>query len=76
MAAVTGVVRDVNGLPVQRTVRIYTRSTGALQGTTTSNATTGVYSFVTATTDEVNVVCLSDATTTTENDLILRAIPA
>lgn len=42
---VSGEVTEI-GVPVARTVRIYTRSTGALVGTTTSDAVTGEYSFV------------------------------
>lgn len=55
---------------------MYRRDTGALLGTTTSNATTGAYSFPTAFDGEVQVVCLDDAAGTTHNDLIARTTPA
>lgn len=72
---VSGIVRDSSNAPCLRTVRAYDRTTGALVGTTTSNATTGVYTLNCASTSEVSIVCLDDVAGTTENDLILRTTP-
>lgn len=71
---VSGMVQQEGGA-ASRTVRLYRRDTGALLGSTTSNATTGAYSFTTAFNGEVQVVCLDDAAGTTYNDLIARTTP-
>ena len=42
---ISGTVLDDAGDPCARTVRLYNRSTGALAGSTTSNASTGAFSF-------------------------------
>lgn len=74
--AVSGVVTDAAGAPVQRTLRFYRRDTGALLAVQTSNPTTGAYSYSGSYTGELQVICLDDAAGTTYNDLILRATPA
>lgn len=74
--AVSGTVLDNTGAPAARTVRVYRRDTGALLGSTTSNATTGAYSVASTYSGEVQVVCLDDSGGTVYNDLILRATPA
>ena len=75
MPAVSGTILDINGNGVARVVRVYRRDTGALLGSTTSSATTGVYSFSDAYTGEVNVVMMDDTPGTIENDQILRTVP-
>lgn len=75
MPAVSGTILDINGNGVARTVRVYRRDTGALLGSATSSALTGVYTFTDAYAGEVNVVLLDDAAGTIENDQILRTIP-
>ncbi len=72
---VSGVVTNDSGAPAARTVRVYRRDTGALLGETTSNGTTGAYSFTSTHSGEVQVVCLDDSAGTVYNDLILRATP-
>lgn len=72
---VSGLVKQ-DGVAAARTVRLYQRDTGALLGTTTSNAITGAYSFTTAFNSEVQVVCLDDFTGTIYNDQIARVTPA
>jgi hypothetical protein len=65
----TGTVKNSAGNFVARTVRAYLRATGALVGSTTSSATTGVWNIVTANTDPHYAVVLGvDAA---ENGLIL-----
>lgn len=71
-----GVVRDSSGAPCARTIRAYRRDTGALIASTTSNATTGEFSFNLPTLHELNLVYLDDAGGTFENDLINRVVPA
>lgn len=65
----TGTVKDASGAFVARTVRAYNRSTGALVGSTTSNATTGAWNIVTANTDPHYAVVLG--INASENGLIL-----
>lgn len=75
MATVGGTVLDSNANPVSRTIRVYRRDTGALLGSTTSNAASGAWTFSDAYTGEVQVVLLDDALGTVENDQILRTVP-
>lgn len=75
MTSISGVVSDAAGAPAARTVRAYVRSTGAMVGSTVSDASTGAYSMTVATTEECSVICLDDAAGTLLNDLILRAVP-
>ena len=73
---VAGVVYDDTGTPCARTVRAYRRDTGALIGSTTSDAGTGAYLITTPTLDEVQRIVLDDNAGTLYNDLIDRVIPA
>ena len=75
-AQVSGVIRDSTGALCARTVRLVRRDTGALVGSTVSNASTGVYEINTPTLDEVVRIVHSNTTTPPlENDLIDRVIP-
>lgn len=74
-AKVSGLVRDSSNALCARTVRAYDHATGVLLGSTTSNATTGIYTIDCATEGQVNVICLDDSGGTVENDLILRTTP-
>lgn len=73
--SISGVIRDDTGALCARTVRAYDRSTGALLGSTTSDATTGAYSINTGA-GEVQLVVLDDSGGTIYNDLVDRVIPA
>lgn len=74
---VTGVIRDSTGALCARTVRLFRRDTGALAGSTVSNATTGVYTINSPTAAEVVRVVHSNTTVAPfENDLIDRVMPA
>jgi len=75
MPTISGVVKDINGNGVARTVRAYRRDTGVLVGEVTSNGTTGAYSIATTFAGEHNVVMLDDIFGTVENDQILRTTP-
>lgn len=75
LGAVSGTVKDSSNAGAVRTLRAYRRDTGALVGSTTSDAA-GNYTIYTPTLDEVSVICLDDAAGTTENDLVMRAVPA
>ena len=72
---ISGVITDASGLPCQRTIRVYARSTGALLQTTQSDITTGAYSVTLATDDEVQRIVLDDDAGDFYNDLIDRVIP-
>lgn len=72
--SVSGVIYDDAGVPCARTVRLYTRSTGALLGAATSDAVTGVYSIHCGD-DEVQRIVLDDSGGTLYNDIIDRVIP-
>lgn len=75
--SISGTVRDGSGNPAARTLRIYRRDTGALVAETTSDGTTGAYTKDLAfMTEEMQVICLDDASGIVENDLILRTFPA
>lgn len=58
LSRVSGTITDIHGNPAARTVRLYTRSTGALIAETTSDGTTGAYEIATATTEPVTVIAL------------------
>lgn len=75
IASVEGVIYNSAGVPAQRTVRCYDRSTGALVGETLSDATTGEYVIYCPTVDEVQRIVLDDAVAPLLNDLIDRVIP-
>lgn len=72
---VSGTVLDASGNPAAREVRAIDRVTGAVQGTATSNASTGAYAIAVPSASEVQVVFLDDAAGGVENDIILRTIP-
>lgn len=72
---VAGEVRDSTNTPVQRTIRAYRRDTGALIGSTTSDATTGQYQLTLGYSGEVQLVCMDDDAGSLENDLIHRTFP-
>lgn len=74
--SVSGVVTDDAGTGAARTLRFYRRDTGAFLGTVTSSSSDGTYTFPTAYTGEVQVICLDDSGGTTYNDLISRATAA
>lgn len=73
---VSGTVRDDTGALCARTVRIYRRDTGALIGSTTSDASLGTYTINCPTLDEVQRIVLDDSGGTLYNDLVDRVIPA
>lgn len=74
--SISGKIRDDTGAPCSRIVRAYRRDTGALVGSTTSDATTGAYTLTVTAATEVTVVVLDDAAGSTYNDMALRAVPA
>ena len=55
---VSGTVKDAEGAFAERTVRAYRRSDGALSGSATSNATTGVFAVNALDSTEHYVICL------------------
>lgn len=73
---VAGTVKDANDQAVQRKVRAYRRSDGKFMGETQSSPTTGEYTLLLTTSEEVNLIMLDDAAGTFENDQILRTTPA
>lgn len=72
---VSGVVTDAASNPAAREVRAIDRATGAILGTTTSDAGTGAYAIAVPVASEVQVVFLDNAAGDVENDLILRTLP-
>jgi hypothetical protein len=74
-STVSGTITDAEGNPCVRIVRAYDRTTGILLGETTSNASTGIYTFTGLSTSEVQRIVLDDAAGTLYNDLIDRVIP-
>lgn len=69
------VVRDDTGAPAARTVRIYSRDTGALLANTASDAA-GAYSVPFFSDVDLQVVFLDDAAGTEYNDKILGKVKA
>lgn len=67
---ISGLVRDDSGSFVIRTVRLYRRDTGALVAETSSNGTTGVFTFSNPEDREYYVVALDDVSGTQYNALI------
>jgi len=59
------------GVPVQRTINLYDRATGAFIDTTTSNPSTGYYYLGTTSSGLHYVVCLDDPADPLQNDLII-----
>ena len=71
-STVAGNVKDAAGANAARQVRFYLRSTGEFLGSTTSDPTTGNYSFQSIRTGEIQRVVLDDDAGTLYNDLIDR----
>jgi len=76
LGEISGVIRDNAGALCARTVRAYRRDTGALLSSTVSDASTGAYLLAMPTLDEVNIVAYDDVSGSTENDQIIRVVPA
>jgi len=74
--SVGGTVYDENNVPVQRKVRVYHRSTGALLGETNSSAVNGGYSLSLTSGGEVQRIVIDDASADPLlNDIIDRVLP-
>ena len=75
--AISGTIIGADGQPASRTVRLYRRDTGGLVDSTTSDSTTGEYSFVTSPSlGSVPLQCVALADESiTYNDLLHRVIP-
>ena len=71
---ISGNVKDASGANVARTVRIYRRSDGMYIGSTTSDPTTGGYSFQSLYDGEMQRIVLDDDAGTLYNDLIDRVL--
>ena len=67
---VTGVVRDEAGVPCARTVRLYSRTSGALIGSATSSAVDGTYTITSVLNVPSTVIALDDDAGTELNALI------
>ena len=70
--SISGTVKESTTI-IERTVRLYDRSTGVLVDSTTS--TSGEFSFTGLTNIEYQVICLDDSDGTEYNDLIYRVYP-
>lgn len=73
--AISGNVYDDTGAGCVRTVRVYSRATGQLLGTTMSAAGTGAFSLAVPV-GEVQRVVLDDDGGTLYNDILDRVMPA
>ena len=71
---ISGNVKDASGANAARTVRIYRRSDGMYVGSTTSDPSTGNYSFDSLYGGEMQRIVLDDDTGTLYNDLIDRVL--
>ena len=71
---ISGNVKDASGANAARTVRLYRRSDGMFIGSTTSNPSTGNYSFDSFYGGEVQRIVLDDDAGTLYNDLIDRVM--
>ena len=71
---ISGNVKDASGANAARTVRIYRRSDGMYIGSTTSDPTTGNYSFDSFYGGEMQRIVLDDDAGTLYNDLIDRVL--
>ena len=65
---INGTVKNINGSPLIRTVRLYNRNSGALIATTTS-ATDGTYLFTISNAGEFYVVCIADEADTFKSQI-------
>lgn len=74
--SVTGLVTGPEGMPAARTVRGYSRATGALLAQGVSSALSGRYTLnFPFGTEEVQIVALDDSDGDLLNDLLIRCIP-
>lgn len=74
---ITGVIRDANGEPAARKIRLYRRSDGALIGRTESDATTGAYTITSMYPGEHTVLVEDSADDPPLlNNLVGRVVPA
>lgn len=71
---ISGNVKDASGANAARTVRLYRRSDGRFIGSTTSNPSTGDYSFDSFYGGEIQRIVLDDDAGTLYNDLIDRVL--
>lgn len=71
---ISGNVKDASGANAARTVRLYRRSDGMFIGSTTSNPSTGNYSFDSFYGGEMQRIVLDDDAGTLYNDLIDRVL--
>lgn len=71
---ISGNVKDASGANTARTVRFYRRSDGMFIGSTTSDPTTGNYSFQSFYDGEMQRIVLDDDAGTLYNDLIDRVL--
>ena len=71
---ISGNVKDASGANAARTVRIYRRSDGMFIGSTTSDPSTGNYSFDSFYGGEMQRIVLDDDAGTLYNDLIDRVL--
>ena len=71
---ISGNVKDASGANAARTVRLYRRSDGMFIGSTTSNPSTGAYSFDSFYGGEIQRIVLDDDAGTLYNDLIDRVL--
>ena len=65
---INGIVENTEGDPLERTVRLYNRSSGALVSSTTS-ATDGTYLFTISNAGEFYVVCMADEADTFKSQI-------
>lgn len=72
----SGTTRDANGNPAAQTVSAHCRLGPRQTAVTTSDGSTGAYSFSNLVETEHFIVCQDDAAGDDFNDLILRATPA
>lgn len=71
---ISGNVKDASGANTARTVRLYRRSDGMFIGSTTSDPTTGNYSFQSFYDGEIQRIVLDDDAGALYNDLIDRVL--
>lgn len=71
---ISGNVKDASGANAARTVRLYRRSDGMFIGSTTSDPSTGNYSFDSFYGGEIQRIVLDDDAGTLYNDLIDRVL--
>jgi len=71
--SISGTVKE-STTSIERVVRLYNRSTGALVDST--NSTDGTFAFAELENIQYQVVCLDDSAGTEYNDLIYRCLPA